>query len=312
MRACSSEGWLRENTVPELALPNCLFQSEIDAAINHFAADIPYPPEDLAPSTLHARQQIVLLPTWLVDSTVKANWKAEAGYNYQVVSHQERYDSGAWRSREVQEQRIRWEPRLGRLERSYTNISAPAIEEASKIEGAIGAFDTTEAQPYHVTMIENAVVRLPDRAPQDAWNDAQAALKIAAGDECRLATGADHFRLFSWEPQFQGQNWTLLLAPLVTTYYLDDEKKIRPIWINAQTGQISGVRRGSMARARRTAAWTLVTAAAVFLLGMLSILAGAIAAPFAALGVFGLGIALALVISAMVPVIRVWNFNQRS
>lgn len=307
-----SEGWLRENTVPELALPNRLFQAEIDDAINHFAARIPYPPVDLAPATLYARQQVVFLPTWLVDSQVNANWKAEAGYNYQVVSHQERYDSGAWRSREVQEQRLRWEPRLGRLNRSYTNIFAPAIDEAPKIEEAIGRIDTAEAQPYHATMIENAVVRLPDRAPQDAWNDAQAALKSSAGEDCRLAANADHFRLFSWEPEFHDKNWTLLLTPLVTTYYLDDEKKVHPVWINAQTGQISGVRRASMARARRTAGWTLVVAAAVFLLGMLSMLAGAIAPPFAALGVFGLGIALALVISAMVPVIRVWNFNQSS
>ena len=72
-----------------------------------------------------------LVPVWLVDGEVQAEWRAEAGYHYQVVSHQDRYEDrrGGWSSREVKETRTRWEPRLGRLKRAYQNLRAPALEE---------------------------------------------------------------------------------------------------------------------------------------------------------------------------------------
>jgi hypothetical protein len=114
---------------PELTLPHALDPAQLGQAIQTFARGIPYPPQDLTPSTLQRRLQRVYLPMWLVDASVQANWKAEAGFDYQVVSHQDQYSGSGWTSQQVKEGRIRWEPRLGRLERSYANLAAPALED---------------------------------------------------------------------------------------------------------------------------------------------------------------------------------------
>ena len=86
-----------------------------------FSQGIPYPPADLSPENLQQRLQRLFIPAWLVDASALASWQAEAGFNYEVVSHQEKYSDtqGGWRTQEVKEPRVRWEPRLGKLERTY-------------------------------------------------------------------------------------------------------------------------------------------------------------------------------------------------
>ena len=49
--------------------------------------------------------------------------------------------------------------------------------------------------------------------------------------------------------------WTLLLLPLLSAYYLDDEGAPQAVYINGQNGTISGVRRSSMKRAQRASLW---------------------------------------------------------
>jgi hypothetical protein len=278
--------------------------------VQSFASGIPYPPQDLTPEKLRSRLRRVYLPMWLVDAGVGAAWKAEAGFDYQVVSHQDRYSGSGWTSQQVKEGRIRWEPRLGRLERSYANIAAPALEEHLALQAALGSFDLSAARPYKPEDGRQAFLRLPDRPPQDAWSEAQLAVQAAAAEECRQAARADHLRQFSWQPEFKDQNWTQLLLPVYTAYYLDDDQQAQRLLIHGQTGKISGARRASMRSATRATLTWLAVAGLILVLGL--VLAGASLAfpPLLALGVLGLAIALIIGLGAIVPLVRAWWFNR--
>ena len=239
---------------PEMTIPFALSETQLSQEILRFASGIPYPPHDLAAKNLQARLQRVFLPMWLVDASVRANWKAEAGFDYQVVSHQDRYSGSGWSSKQVKEGRVRWEPRLGRLERTYMNIPAPALEDFIALQAALGSYNLTAVRSYQPEDTRNTYVRLPNRPPQDAWSDAQMGLFNAAAEECRQAARADHLRQFSWQPEFKEQHWTQLLLPVYTAYYLDDNRQPQRLLIHGQTGKISGVRRASMQRATRSCA----------------------------------------------------------
>ncbi|MFM8322602.1 MAG: hypothetical protein ACKOC5_16950 [Chloroflexota bacterium] len=296
---------------PELAAPFDLSQAGLEAAVQRFAAGIPYPPKDLNPHNLSRRLQRVYLPQWLVDVSVTAKWKAEAGFNYNVVSHQDRYqDGGGWASREVQEQRIRWEPRLGRLERSYANLPAPALEEQARLSAALGAYDYTKAVPYRPDLLREALVRLPERPPADARADIQPRLQEAAAAECRQAAGADHWRLFSWQYRTNTENWTLLLLPLFTSAYLDDDGQYQVVWINGQSGQITGRRRASLQRAGAASLNLLLIAGVILVLGLLAGGAALFFPPILALAVALIAVALVAGLGAIVPVFRAWSFNR--
>ena len=294
----------------ELTLPHTLDQAHLSQAIQRFAGGIPYPPQDLTPTNLQARLRRIYLPMWLVDAGVRAAWKAEAGFDYQVVSHQDRYSGSGWTSQQVKEGRIRWEPRLGRLERSYANLVAPALEDHAALRAVLGAFNLSPARPYQPEDTHGAFVRLPDRPPQDAWSDAQLALHGAAAEECRQAARADHLRQFAWQPEFKDQHWTQLLLPVYAAYYLDDDQQAQSLLIHGQSGQTHGQRRSSLQRATRSALVLLSTAALIFVLGL--ILAGASLAfpPLLVLGILGLTLALLIGLGAIVPLARAWLFNR--
>ncbi len=201
------------------------------------------------------RLKRIYIPMWLADAEVIAVWKAQAGFDYEVLSHQDRYDEnrGGWSSRQITEGRIRWEPRIGRMRRTYNNITAPALEEDAGLRRSLGKFNLGAAEPYHKDVADEAFIRLPDRTSEDAWPDTFPSFQNAAAEECRQAISASHIREYHWSPEYSDINWTLFLLPVFSTYYLDDDQVPIPVFIHGQTGKFSGSRRASMKRGHRTA-----------------------------------------------------------
>jgi len=296
---------------PELIIPFALSAELLAQRVAAFAQGIPFCPPDLSYQALRSRLRPLYLPVWLVDTEVAATWQGEAGFDYEVVSHQDRFDDGGggWVSQQVKEGRIRWEPRVGRLQRLYPNILSPAIEGDAVLKRHLGRYDMKAALPYTPELLKQEWVRRPDRSPEAAWADAEPAVRTAALEECRTAAGADHFREFHWTPEYAQRTWTLFLLPVYTTYYLDDEQHPQPVLIHGQTGVISGVRRASMRRARQVALIIGAVALFLFLLSLVLMGVGVVVPPGAVLG--GLGIAAAVVVGwgAAIPVLWAWYFN---
>ena len=300
------------NHPPELLAPFTVTTDHVAQSIQNFARGIWFAPGDLTPQNLNERLQPIYAPMWLVDSQVQAIWQAEAGFNYQAVSHQDQFDEnrGGWSSHQITETRIRWEPRVGRLERTYHNIPAPALEEHAEFGQKLGSYDLAAAHPYKPEALAQALIRLPDRSTADAWPDTIPAFQAEAAGECRQACQADHWREFRWTAQYQNQNWTLLLLPMWSTYYLDDAQNPQPVLIHGQSGQLHGVRRASMQRAKRTAMMITGVAIVIFILSLIIALVALIRP---ALGwVAGVGLAIAFIIGllSLLPIIIVWQFNR--
>lgn len=299
---------------PEAVLPYQVSEGSLTVRMQDFARGIPFAPEDLTSQNLKARLRQVYLPMWLVDAEVKATWQAEVGFNYQVVSHQEHYDDlrGGWSTHQVEEERVRWEARQGRLARVYQNISAPALDEHAAMQRALGDFTLSQATPYQPGALSNHLVRLPNRTPQAAWSEAAPAFQAAAAEECRQASNADHIRQFRWQPEYSGQNWTLLLLPLYATYYLDDAQLAQPVLVNGQTGQVNGARRASMKRAQRAALIICIIAVVLFLFSVLIGAVGIAVPPLLLLGGIGVCAAVLLGLAAVIPIVMAWQFNKRT
>ena len=306
---------------PELVTPFSVSDTDAAATLQRFARWRLFTPRDLRAATLQSRLQKLYLPRWLVDAEVQADWQAEAGFDYQVVSHQDRFDEtkGRWQSEQLTETRVRWEPRLGRLRRRYDNVTAPAIEEDGALSKAIGDYDLQTAVPFDATNLTGALVRLPNRSVEDAWPDALPRFQALAADECRRASRADHMREFTWNPHFEQQQWTQLLLPVYTTFYQDDEGIEHPVLVHGQTGQVAGRRQASMRRARRLSIVLGLAAIALFAASMLLVMLSALGpvqdtpnggAFWATLGTFGVWAAMGMGILAMAPVVYVWLFNR--
>jgi hypothetical protein len=298
---------------PELYLSFDATEELIAQKVAGFARGIPFAPQDLSMANLTTRMRRVFLPAWLVDTKVEAPWQAEVGFDYDVVSHQDRYEQnrGGWTSREITETRIRWEPRLGRLSREYENVLASALEVGDSLLFHCGEFDQSSAQTFEPSAVAEAWIWLPDRTTEDAWPDAVPVVRTQAMEECKIACGADHIRDFRWTPEYRAQSWTQVLFPIYSSYYLDDEGQAQPVLLHGQSGQIRGSRRGSLKRARTV---SLALAFVAILLGFFSLLGLVISVLSAVLLPFAiLGLILAFIVGfvAIIPIALVWQFNRR-
>lgn len=298
---------------PELRLSFQVKETQLHSKIAQFAKSIWLAPSDLSKANLLDRLQPLYLPMWLVDAQVQGEWQAEMGFDYEIVSHQEQYRDDHWQSRRVKEGRVRWEPRLGRINRSYDNQAAPALEEQQQVEAQIGRFDLDPTQPFHTSDLADAAIRLPNRPPEDAWHEAEIGLKASVLQDCCRASEADHIRGFKWSPSFANRHWTQLLLPVYTSYFLDDDGEAQIVLLHGQTGKLFGRRRASMKRARRLALMILAVTAVLLLLtlvllGLGSAVNEAILPWAGVLGVLTVGVGG----TAVLPLAYVWYVNTVS
>jgi hypothetical protein len=290
----------------ELVVPFSVSAETIDERVRHFARGFFFEPAELTPETLKSRLQRLFVPVWLVDADVDALWQAEVGYDYEVVSHQEAFQHGSWVTQEVTEVRVRWEPRVGKLDRHYANVPVPALQEQRAIEKRLGRFSAENAISSQSDALSNALVRLPNVVPDHAWPEAEPVLLQSAESDCQQAAVAQHIRQFKWQPNYAKKTWTLLLIPLLSTYYRDDDGNALPLLINGRTGQLFGIRRASMARAKRL---SLIAAAVGALLLLLALILTLLDVAAAATGIALLGVLIAL--SAIYPVAYAHQLNSK-
>ncbi len=260
-------------------------------------------PDDLQAERLIQRAVPVYLPHWLVDGSVKGNWQAQVGYDYQVQSSQERYNGNNWQVMKTVETRIRWEPRLGQIERRYENLATPASSAAAALLKRLGAPDPKQSKPYQPELLQNALVRIPDLPPESAWPVARTRFDQAAAESCQVAAAGQHIDQFKLDAEYNVLQWTQLLQPYYASAYQDDDGRLQTILINPFSGELSGPRLASTRKA-----WTV--SGIVILIAVILVVIGLISAPLSALGILAIIFGSVTAVSALAPILWAWNWNR--
>jgi hypothetical protein len=296
---------------PELYLPFAESITNAKQKLMAFRKKVWFAPDDFTAENLDSRLTAVYLPVWLIDCTVEGHWKAETGFNYQIKSSQENFQSGDWHTKEIIKTRVRWEPRAGTIKRTYNNVSVPAFNGYAKFVDELGKFSLDLATRYDSKILNNSLVRIPDLSPENAWPIAKDNLDKLARHDCQKAVSADHSREFAIQAAYTNPNWTQLLLPVYFTWYTDENNAPVPIYIHGQTGKIAGACLSSQRKGWKLAGIAALIAAGLFLLSLLSF-AGAALLPFLSI----LGVLLAIFaflagIFAVFPAIYPWQWNRQ-
>ena len=297
---------------PERILPFKIDKNGLTAIYTNAVKRVWIKPENLSPESLLRNTRPVFWPLWLVDSDVQGHWQMEAGFDYQVESSKEFYDSGQWQSRKQIEGRIRWEPRLGRVQTHVDNVSSQALEEYANRVQMTGNYTLKQSRPYSPGMENHAVMEVPDFPPEDAWPLAQPAVDKAVGEICIRAANAQHFRNFSIKADYTNLNWTQFLLPLYATSYIDDDGEPPILIVTGLTGVLQGPLMASTLRGTHIAGIIGAVAGGLILLALLGLLLTFVFPPasvFAGiLGVLGILTGIAALFPAVQP--GQWNSNQ--
>jgi len=295
---------------PEGVLQHQVTPGEISRRLEKFQSEIPFTPTDFNLDGQLKRLRKLYLPMWWIDVPVKSPWQAEVGLEYTVSSHQEVFKNDRWSTIEKTESRVDWETRFGQIDHTWDNIPAPALTYFRGLETKIGEFYLEGAQPYAPEFLEKAEVLLPDHSTEDAWREATYLVEAHVKEQCQVAAEGVGIRNFQWTPEWGERNWTHLLLPIYTTYYLDDEGEVCPLYIHGQTGHIYGRKQASLKRANKRMQ-ALISGAVLLLILAILPLAGVISGDLAdPLPVFGGIGGLMLVLIGIQGRFRAERFNE--
>jgi hypothetical protein len=295
---------------PELLIPFQQSSANLRAIIDRFVKPVWLRPDDFNPNNLVQRLTPIYWPMWLVDADLSGDWQAEMGYDYQVKSSQESFAQGGWKTHELVETRIRWEPRLGQLTRHYDNAAAPALNDGNAITTRIGETSREPAVSFSPAALSQAAIRIPDLHPENAWPLAQTALQQAAAEECRQAAQAQHVRNYAIHAAYAKLHWTQLLQPMYATYYLDDQGQPQVVLVNGQSGAIGGPRRASQRKGCLFSGFGLGASAFLLLVYILLVLAGRSISTLGSLAVMAICLALGLAVLAVILAAWPWSWNR--
>lgn len=295
---------------PELLAPFRYNRANLRPGLEKFVKEVWLRSDDFDTDKLLERAVPVYWPMWLLDSDMVGSWQAETGFDYQVKSSQESYTSGGWKTREVIETRIRWEPRAGQIRRHYDNIAVPAISEQARLLKLAGQYKLDQAGSYKPEHVKDAILRVPDLPPDSAWPLAQVNLDEAASAECQQAAGAQHIRNYSLRADYESLNWTQMLLPLYVTWYTDDQGQPHSVYLNGQSGVIGGARLASQRKGWQWAGALLAAAAVVFIIALVFAGIGLLFPPSMILSILLGIVAMVVACAAIIPAAWPWQWNR--
>ncbi len=295
---------------PELMVGFQKGRTDLQPIFDNFVKGVWLHNDDFNPQDLARRAIPVFWPMWLVDSDISGDWLAEIGYDYQVKSSQESFRNSSWQSRDVLENRIRWEPRAGQFSRHYDNVAAAALSDQPGLLQRIRNYRIETASSYRPDWLGQADLWAPDLHPENAWPLAQASFNQKASEDCQKAAAGQHMRSFTIHSSYDKVNWTQLLLPVYVSFYTDDTGQPRLVYINGQSGVAGGARLASQRKGWQLAGMLAGLAALLLVLGVLGLLVTALIPPAGVLGILLIFLAFMLGIGAIVPAAWPWQWNR--
>lgn len=242
------QGSVQSPTI-ELIVPPGLDITRLQSQLRQFAKGVPFAVSYFNADHLAQRLLLVYWPIWLADATLKGEWDASFGYDYQVKSAREQMGGGSWTSQTVIKTRVNDEPRKGFIDRHYDNVLAPALSTHAQRLSQLGEYDLHAVHPWQPTDTAQIAIQQGQLSPSEVEAPVKQDLTKLASLDCREASDAQHTKSFTFYGEFSDMHWTQGLLPVFTSFYEDEQGQRQVVAINGQTGKVYGRRMASMKKA---------------------------------------------------------------
>lgn len=312
---CGTQGLRPEPALavaaPEALVPFRVAREDLPRALGAFVRGAWFPVADLDLGRLVERAVPVWLPAWWVDATGTGPFELEVAFRYLVRSNVDRFVGGKWVSEPVEEERLRWEPRVGTLERRVDNVEVDARSDLDWFREHLGAWERDAPAPADPASVDRATVVLPDLPVEEAAAAALAAVYARLGADVRVAAGGVDARSFHLAHEPADLHWTWLLLPAWSTWYADDAGVRHVVWVHGQTGRAAGPRMSASWKWLGCAGVLGGTAVALAVVGVLLAVLFVWFPPVALVGLVLLVVALVVGLFAVWPLVEAWGHGRR-
>ncbi|MDQ3279880.1 MAG: zinc ribbon domain-containing protein [Acidobacteriota bacterium] len=217
---------------PEGLLP---FRISRDSALQSFRRwlqSLWLRPNDLNSSSRVSTMQGAYIPFWTFDAASDSWWTAEAGYYYYVEVRRG--------NQTVREQRVRWEPAAGTLQKFFDDVPVPASRGIDdSLSRRIEPFPTAELTQYEPSYLsgflaEENAVDLPE-----ALESAKERMRDEIRAECAQDVPGDTHRNLNVQTTFSALAYKNALLPIWIAAY-DYKGTPYRFLVNGVTGKCNG------------------------------------------------------------------------
>lgn len=193
-------------------------------------------PSDLKTKSSVTTLRGVYVPFWTFDAATHSQWTAEAGYNYTVDV--ESIENGQRVVR--QEQRTRWEPASGFLEKFFDDLPVPASRGVDRgMAQSIEPFPTAQMVPYDPSYLSGFLAEEYAIDLKEALGLAEKRMKDEVVSACAREVPGDTYRNLQVQTAFSGLAYKNGLLPIWIAAYQYGGKPFRFL-VNGVTGRVAG------------------------------------------------------------------------
>jgi hypothetical protein len=185
-----------------------------------------------------ARLRPMFVPHWAATGILRSRWKAKVGIDWSETTTRTNSQGEREKSHRNRTAWFEFEGRgIQAATRQLVSASPTLSEQASN---ALGPYDTGWLQAFDARLLAGAQAELPALPRAAAQEVALEEIGEAHRDTVasRMLPG-DHNELLSLEPEFQVQQWELLLLP-VWVAACTGQGRTQRVWVNGQTAQVAG------------------------------------------------------------------------
>jgi hypothetical protein len=180
----------------------------------------------------------IYVPYWTFDADTKSSYRGERGTIYYVTRTVMRDGKRV----QVQEQRIRWRPKSGRVARFFDDVLVLASKSLPKrYTDALEPWDLAALEPYQPEYLagfraEGYTVEL-----QDGFIEARAHMDRVIERDVRFDIGGDRQRIHNIDTRISDVTFKHVLLPVWMAAYKYRGKTYRFV-VNGRSGRVQGER----------------------------------------------------------------------
>jgi len=228
---------------PEAVLPFSVGQKAARTKIHDWLGSLWFAPNGLKKMAQHEGLQGMYLPFWTYDSFTVSHYRGERGTHYYVtVTYQETDSEGKTVTKTRQEQRTRWDPASGRVDRFFDDVLVPASQSVNvqRLEN-LEPWDLSRLTPYDPSFLAGFKAQRYQVNLQQGFETAKGKMAPAIDSDVRHDIGGDEQRVHSVSTAYSAITFKHILLPVWLSAYRFNNKQYQ-VMVNAQTGEVLGDR----------------------------------------------------------------------
>ena len=232
---------IRDAITPQALIPFQLSEPQVRDRLRAWYASRWFAPGRFKHAALTDTLHGVYVPYWTFDAHATAEWTAMAGYHY-YVQVQRRDAQG--RLHTVQEQRTRWEPATGTVERFFDDDLVPGTAGvAPALLRQVEPFPTTSEalKPYDPAYVRGWTAERYQIDLRQASETSQGQMDAILRQLCAQAVPGDTHKDLEVTARYEDRTFKHLLVPVWVVGYTFGRKTFQII-VNDCTGGIAGQR----------------------------------------------------------------------